>query len=86
MIKQKKDIIINKCTFEHAIEKISQYKKVVTSSYHFMIWANAFKCDIELFEIKHDMDFEKLDEDSDLRKFFFIPINYSCVDLKKYLT
>jgi len=85
LTEKNKDVLINNCTFEQALSTICQYKKIVTSSYHFMIWADAFGCEIELFKLKNETNLNSLDSDSDLRKFLMISIKYSCIDIDNYL-
>ena len=79
------DVIVNNCEFLFALDKISRAKKVITSSYHFMIWAKSFGCEVEFFGFDNNFNPESLDEDSDLRKFLFIPVEFSSINIEKYL-
>jgi hypothetical protein len=79
------DVIVNDCNIDHAFEKISKAKKVVTSSYHFLLWADAFGCEVELFSKDESTDQNKLPIDSDMRKFINIPIKYNLIGIQKYI-
>lgn len=79
------DVIVNNCNFAFALDKISKAKKVVTSSYHFLIWAEAFGCEIEFCGFPENFKIDQLDPDSDLRKFFYLPIKFDCINISKYL-
>lgn len=80
------NVIVNNCSFNDAIETISKTKKIVTSSYHFLLWANEFNCELEVFSHeKLNTNEEKLPIDSGMRKFLNIPIKYDLVDIDKYI-
>lgn len=71
-------VIVNNCDFKDAMDAISVSQKVVTSSYHFLLWSNEFNCDVELFCKPSDL------VESEWRKFQNIPIKYKHVDIKEY--
>lgn len=77
--------IVNNCELEYALQKISCCKKIITSSYHFLLWANEFNCDIELFQKDSNKPVSELDKDSDMLKFINIPVKFEIIDIKKYL-
>lgn len=85
LILKKYDVIVNNCSFSFALEKISKAEKVVTSSYHFLIWADAFGCEVEFCGYPEKFEINQLDPDADLRKFFYLPLKLNCINIAKYL-
>lgn len=85
LLLKKHNVIVNNCRFPFALEKISKAKKVVTSSYHFLIWAEAFGCEVEFCGFSEKPEIDQLDPDSDLRKFFYLPVKFDCINIEKYL-
>ena len=80
------ETIVNNCNLLDAFYAIAKSKKIVTSSYHFLLWGYNLGCEVEVFSNDRNfVNFDNLPLDTDLNKFKDIPIPFNLINIYDYI-